>query len=406
MFDNVVTVVLAGGQGTRLFPLTESRCKPDVAFGGRYRLIDIPLSNALNSKLSRLCVIAQFYASRLHQHIQATYRTDLLDNGGIYFLSPEEKPQGKIWFKGTADAVRQNLEHILKISADYLLILSGDQLYNMNFAPMIEFAMKSDADLVIAALPVAEKEAKRMGLLKIDSEHKIVDFFEKPQDLAQLRTFQLEGETGSYLGSMGIYIFKTEVLCALLKEKGDDFGKEIIPMQLKRGRAFAYLYRGYWEDIGTISSYYNANLALMTQKEHLDIYDEANPIYMSLYNLPSPMIKNTHIQDSLISAGAIIEAKEISKSIIGIRTQIKQGTSIRDSIVLGNHTLYPPPIRFFIGENCTIERAILDEETVIGNNVKLVNKESLQHYDGKGIYIRDGIIIVTTGTHLPDGFTL
>ena len=404
--NSIATVILAGGQGTRLFPLTECRCKPAVSFGGRYRLIDIPLSNALNSKLNRIFVIAQFYASGLHQHIHATYHTDLLSNGGIEMLCPEEKPQGKIWFKGTADAVRQNLEHILKIPADYVLILSGDQLYNMNFHPMLEFAMQRQADLVIAALPVKKQEAKRMGLLKLDEQAKIVNFSEKPQEETLLKQFELRDPKEHYLGSMGIYVFKTEKLISLLQEKGEDFGKDLIPIQLKRGNTYGYTYTGYWEDIGTIFSYYMANLALIQQKQHLDIYDEKNPIYSCPYHLPSSMIKKTQIQDCLISAGTIIEASEISRSIIGLRTHIKKGTVIRDSIILGNHEIYPAPIHFSIGENCLILKAIIDEETFIGDNVQLINKDNLQTYDGQGVYIRDGIIVVTTGTRLPDGFVL
>jgi glucose-1-phosphate adenylyltransferase len=404
--DNICTIVLAGGQGTRLFPLTETRCKPAVSFGGRYRLIDIPLSNSLNSHLRRIFVIAQFYASGLHQHILATYRRDLLSVGGIELLSPEEKPGGKIWFKGTADAVRQNLEHILKAPADHFLILSGDQLYNMNFIHMIEFGLKRDADLLIAALPVPIREAKRMGLMKIDARSKIVEFAEKPQEPEILNKFLWSQDSQRYLGSMGIYLFKKHALLSLLSEKGDDFGHHLIPMQLKKGNAFAYIYEGYWEDIGTVFSYYEANLALLTKKEHLNIYDENNPIYTCPHNLPSPIIRSSRIQNSLISQGAIIEEADIDQSIIGIRGHVKKGCTIRNSMILGNHTLYPPPIHFSIGENCFIERAIVDEEAFIGNNVQLKNKDKLQTYDGPGVYIRDGIIIVTTGTYVPNNFVI
>ena len=404
--NKVVAIVLAGGQGTRLFPLTESRCKPAVSFGGRYRLIDIPISNALNSNINRIFVIAQYYASGLHQHICNTYRTDRLVEGGIEVLSPEEKPQGKVWFKGTADAVRQNMEHILKAPADYFLILSGDQLYNMDFHAMLDFAIKSDADLTIATLPVKQAEAKRMGLLKIDKASKIVDFYEKPQDPKILSEYLWNEESSEYLGSMGIYIFKKSALLNLLKEEGEDFGHHLIPLHVKKGKAYSYVYKGYWEDIGTIASYYEANLALMSKKDHLNIYDENNPIYTCPYNLPSPHIKKTRIQESLISQGSIIEAEEITESIIGIRGHIKKGTIIRNSLILGNHTVYPSPIHFSIGENCIIQKAIVDEETFIGNNVQLINKDNLKTYDGNGIYIREGIIIVTTGTHIPDNFVL
>ena len=397
-------IVLAGGQGTRLFPLTEMRCKPAVSFGGRYRLIDIPLSNALNSQVTPIFVIAQFYASGLLQHINATYRSDLCGNGEIKMLTPEEKPQGQIWFKGTADAVRQNLEHIITAPGDYFLILSGDQLYNMNFIPMLEFAIQSEADLVIACLPVKKREAQRMGLLKINKNSQVCDFFEKPQEAHLLEKFIWNKE--DYLGSMGIYIFKKEALISLLKEEGKDFGRDLIPKQLEKGSTYGYIYKGYWEDIGTISSFYEANLALMSQREHLEIYNESSPIYACPYHLPSPMIYNTKIYDSLISPGAIIDAVEVENSILGIRTHIKKGTVIKDSIVHGNHHIYPSPIHFSIGEDCLIQKAILDEETMIGNHVQLINRHQLTTFDGPGIYIRDGIIIVTTGTHIPDHFIL
>ncbi|MES2344543.1 MAG: sugar phosphate nucleotidyltransferase [Chlamydiota bacterium] len=413
VLERVASIVLAGGQGTRLFPLTESRCKPSVAFGGRYRLIDIPFSNALNSQIRRIFVISQYFSSELHHHILNTYHLDLFSPGGIELLTPEETPAKKAWFKGTADAVRQNLDRLLKAPVDYFLILSGDQLYNINFKEMLEFAIQKDADLVIATLRINEKEAKRMGVLKVDDQDKIIDFVEKPKNPATMPHLHFEKE-GQFLGSMGIYIFKREALISCLQEEGDDFGHHVIPSIIKnKAKAYSYLYSGYWEDIGTIASYYQANLALLDSCAHLNTYDERNPIYTCAYNLPSPMIKDTLIKNTMISQGSIIEAKEISNSIIGIRAHIKKGTVIRNSLVLGNHFYKPPlhqdlllPKEFTIGENCTIEKAIIDEHTYIGNNVQLINKDNLQKYDGHGVYIRDGVIIVTTGTRIPDGFSL
>lgn len=413
IWERVASIILAGGQGTRLYPLTASRCKPSVAFGGRYRLIDIPLSNSLNSKIRRIYVISQYFSSELHHHIMNTYHLDFFSMGGIELLTPEETPTKKAWFKGTADAVRQNLDRLLKAPVDYFLILSGDQLYNINFEEMLDFAIKKDADVTIAALPINEQEAKRMGVLKLNEDQKILQFIEKPQKPAEMPHlfFQLPNQ---YLGSMGIYIFKREALIDTLQEEGDDFGHHIIPSHVeKTGRAYAYTYKGYWEDIGTIASYYQANLALLSSNSHLDTYDEAHPIYTKTYNLPSPMIKDTIIRNVIIGDGALIEAKEICNSIVGIRAYIKEGTVIRNSLVLGNHFYEPPlhqqsglPKEFTIGSNCHIEKAIIDEHTHIGNNVHLTNKQNLQKYDGNGVYIRDGVIIVTTGTHLPDGFSL
>jgi len=420
----VATIILAGGQGTRLQPLTQTRCKPAVCFGGRYRLIDIPISNSLNAKIERIFIISQYFASSLQQHILETYQLDYFRQTKIQMLCPEETAVRKAWFKGTADAIRQNLEHFEKTPADHFLILSGDQLYNMHLIDMVDFAKKHDADLVIASIPVQEKEAKRMGLLQIDPSCHVRKFYEKPSDPAILKEYELpaafvEGhpmahpDKKHYLGSMGIYIFKKEALFALLQEEGDDFGKDLIPKQVKKGKTSAYVYQGYWEDIGTIDSYYHANLALTSRHNCLNIYDESNPIFTHPHNLPSPLFKDTVINNSIISQGAVVEAKEISGSVIGIRIKIKKGTVIRDSILLGS--LYNEPQLdpcslgkddSSIGENCIIEKAILDEHTSIGNGVQLINKKKLTHYDGDGIFIRDGIIIVTSGTKIPDGFIL
>ena len=277
--------------------------------------------------------------------------------------------------------------------------------------------------MIIASIPVEEREARRMGLLKIDSRYNALEFFEKPSDPKILKKFELAPEFLNghkllhpnkihYLGSMGIYVFKRKALFALLKEKGDDFGKELIPIQFDKGKTSAYVYKGYWEDIGTVASYYQANLALTDQEHCLDTYDEHNPIFTHPHNLPSPLIKNTIINRSIISQGAVIEAQEISNSVIGIRIKIKKGSIIRSSVVLG--TLFNEPQLFAstipgeasIGENCHIEKTILDEQTLVGNNVQLVNKKNLQKFDSDGIYIRDGIIIVTSGTKVPNGFVL
>lgn len=406
---NLVTcIILAGGQGTRLFPLTQNRCKPFVSFGGSYRLIDIPISNSLNSQIKRLFVISQYFASDLQQHIFETYRLDLLQKGSIEMLCPEESPEGGInLFRGTADAVRQTMKYLLKSPVDYFLILSGDQLYNMDYRDMIKFAIEKKADLTIASIPVKIMEAKRMGLLKIDKNFSIVDFHEKPKEEKILKQFELKD--GNYLGSMGIYIFKREALISLLKEEGHDFGHDLIPEQIKKGKASAFVYDGYWEDIGTIHSFYHSNLALLKQKNCLNTYDEESPIFAHPHFLPSPLIKNTKIENSYIAHGSIIEGKEVSNSILGLRTHAKEGSVIKDSIVLGNHYYISPryqnlPKDFSIGENSFIQKVIIDEHVSIGKNVQLTNKAKHENYDGDGIYVRDGIIIVTTGTKIPDNF--
>lgn len=407
--DRVATIILAGGQGTRLHPLTLHRCKPGVCFGGRYRLIDIPISNSLNSNIHQIFVISQHFASGLQQHLSSAYAHQDFQRGHLEMLCPEETSQGVNWFLGTADAVRKNLEYLKKCPVDYFLILSGDQLYNIDLIKMVEFAQEKNAELVIAALPVEQKEATRMGLLKIDNDSRIVDFFEKPKDPKILERFCFDEEKNKtrYLGSMGIYVFQKEALFKLLEQEGNDFGANLIPIKIKEGKSFSFVYDGYWEDIGTIDSYYQANLALIENKNCLNMYDLWNPIYTTNEHLPSPLIKDTHIKNSLISQGCIIEATEVSHSLLGIQTQIGKGSIIKDSILMGNHSSYEDKdITYSIGSHCLIQRTILDENARIGNNVTLTNKNNLVHYDGDGVFVRDGIIIVSSGTRVPDGFVL
>ncbi|MBS0648009.1 MAG: NTP transferase domain-containing protein [Verrucomicrobia bacterium] len=390
----VASVILAGGEGTRLFPLTQSRCKPDVCFAGQYHLIDIPLSNSLNSKIRNIFVLTQHFISSLHQHIYSTYPEGLFQNRSIQLISPRER---KMTFQGTADAVRKSLDQIMASPFEYLLILSGDQLYQMDYNRLIDFAKNEGADLVIATLEVPEAEAKRMGLLKLGADSKITDFIEKPQDPEVLNQFVLP--SGKYLGSMGIYVFKREALAALLKEQGDDFGKHLIPSQIKKGKTSAYVHEGYWEDIGTIASYHGAHLSLMTPDNWMAGYDREHPLYTPYHSPSPPMIKNTLVRDSLINSGAIVEAKEVCRSVIGTNVKIKAGTIIYNTVISGD-----PPAE--IGKDCLIRNAIIDSNTTIGDCVQLINKNNLENYDGKGVYIRDGIIIVSSGTKLPSDFIL
>jgi len=422
----IASIVLAGGQGKRLYPITLNHSKPAAPFGGRYRLIDIPLSNSINSEIRQIFVIAQFLTSELQHHLAETYHFDTFSPGAIEFLTPEEKPNGeKLWFDGTADAVRKNLHIILQAPVDYFLILSGDQLYNINFEEMFKFAVDTDSDLTIASLPVKGDEAKRLGLLKIDNKSMVTNFVEKPEEKEVLDRFKLpsafyktwdfkEDSEPGYLASMGIYIFKRDALKRILRDDDrEDFGKHLIPKEIARGKTSAYVYKGYWEDIGTISSYYHANLALTKSDFGLNTYDEQNPIFARRTHLPGPKIKGTQISNSIISEGADIHATEISNSIIGVRAQIKKGSVIQDTIIMGSHYFFAPthqehrlPKTFGIGENCLIQKAIIDEHVLIGNNVKLTNEKNVQTMDGEGIFIRDGIIVITAGTHIPDNFTL
>ncbi len=422
--NRVAAIILGGGQGTRLFPLTTSRCKPAICFGGRYRLIDIPMSNSINSGCLKIYIVTQFLSSSLHQHIFKTYRLGTYSSGFIELLPAEQRHGNRLWYQGTADAVRQNVDYFIEAPVDYFLILSGDQLYTMDFRKMVNYAKKSDADLVIATLPTNQHNAKRMGIMKINEEGFVVDFCEKPQTPEQLAPLALSpsilqkwGFPGysenHYLGSMGIYLFKREALLKLLeKDPREDFGKHLIPTQVKEGKVAAYIHDGYWEDIGTIESFYQANMDLTLPNPPFDWYDEKNPIFTSHTNLAGPKIYNSHISHSLICEGCLIEADEVTNSILGPRTVIKRGSIILHSYIMGNDFYEPPikterlPAKLQIGEHCIIRKALIDNHVFIGNGVQLINKDNLETYDSDGVYIRDGIIIVNRGTSLPDGYIL
>lgn len=421
---HVAAIILGGGQGTRLFPLTKWMCKPALCYGGRYCLIDIPISNAIHSGCHKIFIITQFLSSSLHQHIFKTYRLDPFSSGFIELLPAEEKHLNKKWFQGTADAVRQNLDYFIDSPAEYFLILSGDQLYNMDFVEMLHFAHKTDADLVIATLPIEEKDAKRMGVLKINADHFISSFCEKPREASelnkmrlskqQMQTLEISSESRqNFLGSMGIYLFKRKALIdLLLNDPGHDFGKHLIPAQVAEGNAAAFIFQGYWEDIGTIESFYQANMALTGNHPLFNCYDEEWRIFACPANLPGPKIFNTQVNNSIICEGSFVEADEVSRSIFGPRTIVRKGSIIRDSYLIGND-FYPSrntptrlPETFQIGENCIIRNAIIDKHVQIGNGVQLINKDKLLHFDSENVYIRDGIIVVSRGASIPDGFII
>jgi len=355
----------------------------------------------------------------LHQHIFNTYRHDIFSSGFLELLPAEEKPSQKEWFQGTADAVRQNLDYFIETPVDYFLILSGDQLYSMDYQEMIRFAITSDADVVVASLPINAKEAKRMGVLKITDKQFVSEFHEKPQDDALLQKLRqpIDGLTTPekpFLGSMGIYIYKREALIQFLEsDRRADFGKHLIPSAVNQGRAAAYIFNGYWEDIGTIGSFYEANMALTQSEPEFNCYDEHWPVYSNRYNLPGPKIFNTNIKNSIICEGCIVEADEITHSILGPRTVVQPGSIIRDTYIMGNDFYIPPihtarlPQQLHIGENCIIQRAILDKHVHLGKGVQLINKNNLTNHDEEhGVYIRDGVIVVPRGVSLPDGFAI
>lgn len=426
--SSVACIILGGGQGTRLFPLTQSRCKPALVFGGRYRLIDVPISNSLHAGITKIFVLTQFLARSLHRHIFRTYRQDPFCPGFIEVLSAEQRPGKSDWFQGTADAVRQNAEYLLETPAEFFLILSGDQLYHMDFEKMLQCTEQKEVDVWVATLAVGKKEASRMGIMKVNEDHHIIDFFEKPSSdeiLEKMKTptsivkkMGLNAqEDKEYLGSMGIYLFRREALFNLLvRDQRDDFGKHLIPTQVKKGRIAAFVHEGYWEDIGTIESFYTANLALNQPNPPFSYHDEKNTLFTTCSHLPGPRFGNCHIRSSTICEGSIIDAEEVSNSLLGQRTVVKRGTIIRDSYLMGNDFYQYPetstsksafsnlPRSPEIGEECIIQKAIIDKDVSIGNRVHLVNRKNLTTFDGDPIFVRDGIIVVSRGAVLPDDF--
>lgn len=420
----VTTIILAGGNGTRLEPLTNTRCKPAVCFGGKYRLIDIPISNAIHSGCSKIFVISQYLSSSLNQHIFNTYHPGAFSSAAIELISAEQRHSQKSWFQGTSCAVRQNLHYFTESPAEYFLILSGDQIYNMNFQHLIHFAKETDADLVIAALPVNEEDAKRMGIMKLNHDYSVTEFSEKPQDQELLNHLRLPSSTleqmvegrvdkRQFLGSMGIYVFKRQALLDLLKcDPREDFGKHLIPTKVSQGNVFAYPHNGYWEDIGKIESFFKANIALTASNPDFNCCEEKRHIFFRQHYLSAPKIINSTITNSIICEGSCVEAAEVTKSIIGLRSIVKQGSIIRNSYIIGND-FYTSPIQSdttsngpLIGENCIIDHAIIDKNVQIGKNVRLINKDKLMNYNSDNVCIRDGIIVVPRGAHLPDGFIL
>ena len=421
----VACIILGGGEGKRLFPLTQSCSKPAISFGGRYRLIDVPISNALNSNIQKIFVLTQFLSSSLHKHIFQTYRLEAFSPSFIEVLGVEQRPNKSDWYQGTADAVRQNIEYLLETPAEYFLILSGDQLYHMNFQYMVQVAMQKDVDVLVATLPVAEKDASRMGIIKVNEDRQIIDFYEKPNEpdiLQKMKTSSsILEKMGNrtyhdtcFLGSMGIYLFKRAALFDLLEQDvREDFGKHLIPTQVTKGKIGAYLHNGYWEDIGTVESFYQANIALTAHDPLFDCHNEKFPLYSTRFHLPGAKIEDTMVRQSIICEGVLCRAKEVSGSILGQRAVVHRGCVIRDSYIMGND-FYTAPVRdtslipenLYIGENCLIERAIIDKNASIGNNVQLVNKKHLRHLDGDDLFIRDGIIVVPRGAVIPDGFVI
>lgn len=415
----VVTAILGGGQGARLFPLTRDRAKPAVPVGGKFRLIDIPISNSLYAGIDRVYVLTQFNSASLHRHISQTYRFDVFRGGFVHVLAAEQNLTNRDWYQGTADAVRQNLPRLSEGNASEILILSGDQLYLMDLREMVEYHRSRDADLTIAVKPVTKREAPGFGVLHLDRTGEVVEFVEKPKDEALLAKLALDETTqaalpnpappGSFLASMGIYVFKPEVLDELLLgTPHTDFGREVIPAALGDKKVFAYPYTGYWADIGTIPSFHQANLDLTLPLPSLDLYSPDFRIFTHARFLPGAKITQCLVNCSVLCEGSIITGSRISDSIVGIRAVVRSGSVIERSVVMGANffeRLEAPSgdVQVGIGRDCHIRNAIIDFNARIGDGSRLVNVHNVREHDAENYSIREGIIVVPKNAVIPPG---
>lgn len=414
----MISLILGGGVGSRLYPLTEYRSKPAVSIGGKYRLIDIPISNCLNSGVRRMFVLTQFNSASLNQHIKNTYHFDTFSHGFVDILAAEQTHTSDKWFEGTADAVRQCMHHFVQHEHDYLLILSGDQLYQMDFEVMVKKHIEMEADLTIATIPVNQRDAPSFGIMKVNSDGVIDSFVEKPpvEELPKWvseTSAEMQSVGRNYLASMGIYIFSRKAINQLFEGNPSamDFGKEIIPDAIQSGyKVVSFQHEGYWTDIGNILSFYEANLELTNDIPSFNFFDSEKPIYTRQRMLPPSKIFGTTIKHSVVAEGCIIHANLFERALVGIRTRIGRGTEVKYSIIMGAdyfetleqmyHNRDKPPMG--IGNNCTIINAILDKNVRIGNNVKIIGDPSLPNVREKEYCITDGIVVIKKGAYIPD----
>jgi glucose-1-phosphate adenylyltransferase len=422
--SSVLAIILGGGQGSRLFPLTEMRSKPAVPIGGKYRLIDVPISNCLHADIRRIYVLTQFNSESLNRHVNSTYRMDPFTHGFVEILAAEQTPDSAAWFEGTADAVRKARRHFEPKHADHYLILAGDHLYRMNYRALLDSHIERGADITIAAQPCSSHDATSMGIFTFDRSGQITGFEEKPpaSRLADMKTSLPEGVEGGtggfeaatadkpFVASMGIYLFSRRALLELLDQDGNDFGRQLIPAALSRYRVSAYLYSGYWADVGTIDSFYEANIQLTRPGATFSFYDATCPIYTHQRFLPPSRLHDCRIQNGLIAEGCHLDDCEVTDSVVGIRSIVRTGAQVRHSVVLGadyyDDGRVANTVRMGIGAHAQIERAIIDKNARIGDGARLVNTRNVDHLDGDGVYIRNGIIIVPKGAVIPAGFTV
>ena len=413
--NDVLAIVLGGGQGSRLFPLTHQRSKPAVPIGGKYRLIDVPISNCLNSDLRRIFVLTQFNSASLNHHVAQTYRMDQFSHGFVDIIAAEQTPDNSSWFQGTADAVRQAARHFSRYDADYYLILAGDHLYRMDYGLMLDAHVDQDADITVAALPVTPYDAPGMGIFRFARDGQIVGFDEKPNQnqLAAIGSSvppgtlfreQLYDAEKPFIASMGIYVFSREVLLELLQNTTvTDFGREIIPAALTTHRVRAYLHDGYWADVGTVESFYHANIMLTEPHAPFKFYDPRKPTYTHERFLPPSHMRACTVRESMVAEGCFLDECTIEQSVIGIRSHISRGTRITRSVLLGADIYESDAMQPGIGRDVVLDRVIIDKNASIGDGAKLVNESGVQHADGSGYYIRSGIIIVPKGGRIAPG---
>ncbi len=403
-------IILGGGRGERLAPLTSYRAKPAVHIGGKYRLIDVPISNCINSGINLIHILTQFNTTSLHRHIHSTYKFDIFSRGDIEILAAQQTADNKDWFQGTADAVRSYWDRFEQMNATHYIILAGDHLYKMDYSEFFQHHLESGADVSVAVRPMPLTTAPELGVLKVDTADSITRFVEKPQTpgLIDELSEELDGEQ-KVLASMGIYIFRKDILKEVLKIKGDDFGKNIIPHSIGTYKTTAFRFQGYWEDIGTIKTFFEANIALTEEKFKFTFYNEDYPIYTRQRFLPGSEIRGAKIDHSIVSEGCKIRNAEIKDSIIGIRSVIGDGVVFDRVYCMGADFFELVPqssIPIGIGNNCIMNNVIIDKNVRIGKNVKLINKNGLNEYQSDTVTIKDGIIIIPKNATIPDNFEI
>jgi glucose-1-phosphate adenylyltransferase len=418
--DKVLSIILGGGQGTRLYPLTESRSKPAVPIAGKYRLVDIPISNCINSNIKRMFVLTQFNSASLNRHIKNTYHFSFFSSAFVDVLAAEQTPDNKAWFQGTADAVRQSMHHFLRHDFEYALILSGDQLYQMDFNEMIQAHIDAGAKISLATIPVNAKDAPSFGILKTDKNNTISSFIEKPEtslltDWTSPVSDEMEKQGKVHLASMGIYIFNKDLLIELMNDKSTiDFGKEIIPQSIDKHDILSYQFEGYWTDIGNIDSFFEANIGLTDDVPEFNLYDLKQRVYTNARMLPTSKITGTHLNKAVIAEGCIIHAAKIERSVIGIRSRIGKESTVINTYMMGNddyETLEAmerdkSEALLGIGERCFIKNTIIDKNARIGDDVRINGGKHLTDTETAMYVIKDGIVVIKKNAVIPKGFSL